>query len=108
MRNALTLLLLLFLCSSCSHNPFSSKPIFLDTEVNYGPPEFRDAYNDGCESALSAYGNSMQKTEYSLSKDPKYETSRIYNQVWKDAWSYCYMWLFVQNRNAPMTGKSLL
>jgi len=102
------LLFALLLCSSCDHSLFANKPVFLETEVTYGPQEFRDGYKDGCESALSAYGNSMQRTMYSLKKDPKYETNRVYNQVWKDSWSYCYMWLFVQMRNAPLTGKSLL
>lgn len=109
MRRSISLLLLIAIfCTSCSTNPFSSKPIFLDTELTYGPQEFRDGYKDGCESALSAYGSSMQKTQYSLQKNPKYETNRIYNQVWKDSWSYCYMWLFIQMRKDPMWGKSLL
>lgn len=107
MRKLLTILIIT-LVSGCGHNPIGPKPVFLDTELNYGPEEFREGYNDGCESALAAYGNSMQKTAYSLSKNAKYETNRVYNQVWKDAWNYCYMWLFVQNRKDSMYGKSLL
>ena len=102
------LLFVLLICSSCGNDFFTNKPLFLETELDYGPPEFRAGYKDGCESALSAYGNSMQRSMYGLKKDPQYETNRVYNQVWKDSWSYCYMWLFVQLRKAPLTGKSLL
>ena len=98
-RKSISLLLILIISSSCSSHPvFEPKPLFLQTDLEYGPVEFREGYNDGCESALSAYGNSGQKTYYSLSKNPEYEKNRVYNQVWKDAWAYCYMWLFVQSR----------
>lgn len=98
---------LLVLCAACSSHPLlEPKPPFLQTDLEYGPVEFREGYNDGCESALAAYGNSTQKTYYSLSKNPQYEKNRMYNQVWKDSWSYCYMWLFVQIRQEKETGPS--
>ena len=83
------------------HNPITEpKPLFLETKLTYGPAEYRQGYQDGCESALGAYGNSYQKTMYGLQKTAEYQNNRMYNQVWKDAWAYCYMWLFVQNRQS--------
>ena len=102
---ALSLLLIV----GCSNNPITNpKPILLDTELSYGPEEYRQGYEDGCKSALGAYGNSYQKTMHGIRKSAQYETSRMYNQVWKDAWAYCYMWLFVHQRKDPMYGDPLL
>lgn len=103
------LTLIVAFSAACTPTPFfDPKPPFLQTELDYGPEEFRLGYNHGCESALSAYGNNMQKSFYSLHKEPKYETNRMYNQAWKDAWAYCYMWLFVQGQKDPLVGRSLL
>lgn len=95
----LIVLTILFL-GGC-HNPVTNpKPLLLETELSYGPEEYRTGYNHGCESAIAAYGNSYQKTFYSLKKAPEYQNNRMYNQIWKDGWAYCYMWIFVQNRQA--------
>ncbi|PIR33132.1 MAG: hypothetical protein COV36_03250 [Alphaproteobacteria bacterium CG11_big_fil_rev_8_21_14_0_20_44_7] len=94
--NTILVAMAVVLLCGCNNPITEPKPVLLDTELDYGPPEFRQGYEDGCKSALGAYGNSYQKTAYGLRKDPRYETDRMYNQVWKDGWSYCYMWLFVQ------------
>lgn len=81
--------------SSCRNFITEPKPPAMQTELTNGPEEYRLGYKHGCESALAAYGNSMQKTFYHLQKDPRFQNSRMYNQIWKDGWNYCYMWLFV-------------
>lgn len=102
MHSFYTVLLVLsvLLLAGCKGSVFDPKPLFLSTEVDYGPPEYRQGYEDGCGSAIGAYGNSIQKTSYGLAKSAEYQNNRMYNQVWKDAWAYCYMWIFVQNRQA--------
>ena len=91
-------------------NPLTDPaPIALDTRVNYGPPEFQAGYQDGCESALSAYGNTYMKSVYSLRKRPEYQYNNMYNQVWRDAWNYCYMWYFAYNyRKDILYGENLI
>lgn len=84
--------------SGCSTMLFDPKPILLETELSYGPPPYKQGYQDGCESALGAYGNSMQRTYYGLRKTAEYQDNRMYNQVYKDAWAYCYMWLYMQRK----------
>lgn len=86
--------------SACSHNPITNpKPAFLDTEIDYGPPEYRAGYHDGCQTAMSVYGNTMMKTMYKLSYHSEYANNKMYNQIWKDSWNYCYMWVFSQKQD---------
>ena len=95
--------------ASCTNNVITDPaPAALDTTVNYGPIEFKAGYEDGCKSALSAYGNSYMKTAYSLRKRPEYQYNNMYNQIWRDAWNYCYMWYFVYNRKDILYGESIL
>lgn len=88
----------------CANNPITNpKPALLDTEVDVGPPEYRQGYHDGCASALSAYGNTMMRTmQGGIHKDPKYMNSPMYNQVWKDAWNFCYMTVFVWRKEGDI------
>jgi hypothetical protein len=100
---AVALALGILVLGSCSYNPIlDPKPIMLEDHVDYGPPEYRQGYEDGCHSALGAYGTSMMKTVYHMTKTPKYTTNKMYNQVWKDSWNYCYMWLFVYKRQGDL------
>lgn len=99
--HTILLALSVLLLAGCTGNFITKpKPLLLETEISYGPPEYRQGYQDGCESALAAYGNSYQKSFYSLQKNAGYQNNRMYNQVWKDSWAYCYMWIFVANRQA--------
>lgn len=108
MFKGLLSVMFLALLVGCSYNPITKpKPLLLKVELDSGPPEYRAGYKDGCESALAAYGNSYQKSFYRVAKDPKYQSNRMYNQVWKDSWNYCYMWLFTHQQSSPMYGKSL-
>ena len=103
------LAMLMLAVSACGSNPFTDPaPIALDTTVSYGPPEYRSGFEDGCKSALSAYGNTYMKTIYSLRKRPEYQYNNMYNQVWRDAWNYCYMWYFVYNRKDILYGDNLI
>lgn len=102
------IILLAVFLAGCSYNPITKpKPLLLETELSYGPTEYRQGYNDGCESALASYGNSYQKTFYNIKKTPQYQNNQMYNQVWKDAWNYCYMWLFSQQSQKSMYGDPL-
>ena len=96
--------IMLILLGSCANNPFTNpKPAMLENEIDYGPPEYRQGYSDGCNSALSAYGNSYMRTmQGGIHKDPRYTDLPMYNQAWKDAWNYCYMYIFVWRRQGDL------
>lgn len=88
----LSLLLALPACWNPITNP---KPPLLKTEMDVGPPEYRQGYNDGCQTGLSAYGTTYMKSVYAMKKTARYANDRMYNQAWKDAWNYCYMFMFM-------------
>lgn len=89
--------LVILLLAGCSNNPFTDpKPLMLETELDYGPAEYRAGYEDGCKSALSAYGNTYMRSIYGIQKRAQYQNNKMYNQVWKDSWNFCYMWIFAQ------------
>jgi hypothetical protein len=54
-----------------------------------GPPEYQQAWKDGCESGMSTYGNSFYKTFYSYKMDPNLRDNELYYRTWKDAFNYC-------------------
>ncbi len=86
---------LVLLLAGCFNPLTDPHPLLLETEVNTGPPEYRQGYHDGCRSAMAAYGTSYMKTVYKINKQAQYATSRMYNQAWKDSWNYCYMSIFM-------------
>ena len=106
---ACAIALLVMALSACSTlNPIiDPKPAYLEITVNYGPPEFRAGYEDGCRSALAAYGNSYMKTMHSLRKRPEYQYNNMYNQVWRDGWNYCYMSYFLYGRKDILYGENI-
>ncbi len=109
--NSVVVAVAVLLLASCGVDPINNpKPLLLDTEVDYGPPEYRQGYTDGCKSALSAYAsNSFIRTQQGgVHVDPRYTNNVMYNQIWKDAWNYCYMWYFVYNRQWNHSGQSPL
>lgn len=89
-------------------NPITEpKPAYLEVTINYGPPEFRAGYEDGCKSALSACGNTYMKTIYHLRKRAEYQYNNMYNQVWRDSWNYCYMSYFIYGRKDILYGENM-
>jgi hypothetical protein len=106
---ACVIALMVMAISGCtSLNPITEpKPAYLEVTVNYGPPEFKAGYEDGCKSSLAAYGNTYMKTIYSLRKRPEYQYNNMYNQVWRDAWNYCYMSYFLYGRKDILYGDNV-
>ena len=97
---------LIVILTGCHLNPITDpKPGYLEMTVDYGPPEFRAGYEDGCKMAMRAYGTTMMKTAYAgVHKRPEYQYNDMYNQTWRDAWNYCYMSYFMQTRNDILYG----
>ena len=98
------MVIVIMVLEGCANNPITNpKPALLETEIDYGPPEYRKGYHDGCASALSAYGNTYMRTmQGGIHKDARYTALPIYNQAWKDSWNYCYMWIFVYRREGGL------
>ena len=92
----IVLIFSVLLLTGCHNFMTDPKPFLLDTELDTGPPEYRAGYKDGCHSAMAAYGTSYMKSVYKINKEAQYATNRMYNQAWKDAWGFCYMFIFMQ------------
>jgi hypothetical protein len=66
-----------------------TKPGGFRTELDYGSPDYRQGYADGCQSGYGGYGNSFNKMFSPWKQDPNQVTNPVYYQVWKDAYTYC-------------------
>ena len=110
MKKFILCLVLAVAVSGCGNNFITNpKPLFLEKEIDFGPPEYRAGFHDGCETGLQAYQHSYAKTLYGgPQKTAAYQNNKLYNQVWRDSWNYCYMWLFVQYFDKQAGEDSLL
>jgi len=92
MRN-ITLCLIFVLLGACTNyhwNWGGGKPTSLDMKNGPdGPPIYKQAYRDGCQSGYSGYANAWNKVWYSFKQDPQLAQNPVYYQMWKDAYAYC-------------------
>jgi len=90
-------IIILALLGGCTNTTGFLKPapLNLKTKLDYGPPEMRKGYNDGCETAMNATGTSVYNTSYTQRFSAEFEDNKLYMQTWKEAFSYCYMWMSV-------------
>lgn len=65
------------------------RPAGFIMEIDYGPPDYRQGYKDGCQSGYSGYGDSFNKLFHTWHQDPDKVKDPVYYQVWKDAYSFC-------------------
>lgn len=54
-----------------------------------GPPNFRQGWEDGCETGMATESNSYYKTFYKFKQDPYQVTDPMYFETWVDAFRYC-------------------
>lgn len=92
--------------SSC-HAPSSLKPgawVF-DQMPKEAPPEFKQAWIDGCKTGLSSMTNSFYKTFYQFTQDPVLRRDPLYYKVWKDTFTFCrhYIYGTLRQGNVRMT-----
>ena len=78
--------------SGCKY--FSSKtglgrPAGFIMTIDYGPPDYRQGYSDGCQSGYSGYGDSFNRFFHTWKQDPDKVKNPVYYQIWKDAYTYC-------------------
>jgi len=64
-------------------------PMFLGTYKEDAPDIYKTGWEHGCESGLSAYGNTYYKKFYSFQHDPELMKDPTYFRVWSDAFNYC-------------------
>ncbi|MCB2081341.1 MAG: hypothetical protein H6908_02825 [Hyphomicrobiales bacterium] len=52
-------------------------------------PEFKQGWDDGCESGLHAYGNDYYRAFYKFKQDLKMVRHPLYFRAWTDGYQYC-------------------
>lgn len=80
-------------CTSMHMDPAIGKPASLSMTPPPGPPEYQQGWADGCETGIAGYGNSFTKMFYTAKKDATYVYNPVYNQVWRDAYAYCRVFM---------------
>lgn len=58
------------------------------------PPKFQKGWHDGCETAVSANSNHLQKFFYRFRQDGFMAQDPVYYSGWKTAWEYCMKYTF--------------
>ncbi|MBL0319491.1 MAG: hypothetical protein IPP74_09440 [Alphaproteobacteria bacterium] len=64
------------------------------TEGPPGPALFRQGWQDGCETGISATANNFQKMFYDFKQDSKLARDQKYYLGWKLAFDYCQRYTF--------------
>lgn len=101
-RTFLTIMILGFALTACTGKGGSldlRKPASLDLEPPEGPPEYRQGWEDGCESGMQVYSADFYKfwQVFEFRQDANLRNNRMYYQVWKDAYLYCAIYMLSTN-----------
>ena len=64
-------------------------------------PEFRQGWEDGCESGSAAGSNFFYKGLYKINKVDGYKVtqSEDYKTAWNFSWWYCYRYMYVKHKS---------
>lgn len=82
-----SLLLLLVACGG-KDGLKPPRPYFL-SKAPEGPPEYVQAWNDGCDTGQSVYTTDFYKAFYTYVQDPNLLENEVYYRTWTDAFNYC-------------------
>lgn len=97
---ALMLMMSISACTGKGGTLDLRKPVSLNLEPPQGPNEYRQGWQDGCESGMNAYSSQFYKSlkVFKLKQDPLLRNNKMYYQVWKDAFLYCANFLYTSRR----------
>ena len=67
-----------------------AKPVpFRLADTPDGPPNFKQGWEDGCETGLATESTTFYKSFYKFKQDPYQITDPLYFETWVDAYRYC-------------------
>lgn len=96
-------LFLFFIFSSCGFKelPNSAMSEFSEMRAN-ASPDFRQGWEDGCETASQTTANNFHKLMvYERKVDGfKITQSNEYKTAWNFAWWYCYRYMYVKHKSS--------
>lgn len=79
-------------------NLWRPRPIGMGDVDPNAPPDYKQGWNDGCDSGLAAYGGSTYTwTGYKFKQDYTQLDNQEYYGAWQQGWLYCrwYVWNYI-------------
>lgn len=101
MKKVVLILLLGFMVSGCTgqifspDNPLAPKPLRIGEPPKDAHPDYRQGWEDGCNTGLSTMVPGYYKSFYAFQQDAyKSQTNPVYYKAWKDSYTYCRQYAF--------------
>ena len=118
MKKQFYILLFCFTCASCLDSDFMEgiratgedinmwkpKPPGIGEADPHAPPNYKQGWNDGCETGLFVYGGDHYRyLGYKVKQDYTMINDEDYYNAWQDAYLYCrwYIWNYVKAEDIP-------
>lgn len=94
--NIVMVILVVGLTSACHSMPEVFRPgaWILDQGPKEGSAEFKQAWQDGCESGMASMSNTMYKMSYRFRQDAALRNNPVYYKTWKDTYTFCRHYLY--------------
>lgn len=102
------ILMLLLLSAVVSCGPSSKKVLFerpdhaFDEDLKEASLEFKQGWQDGCETGMSSGSNTFYKMFYESRKIDGYKaaSSSDYSAAWTNAYWYCYRYDYIKQKSS--------
>jgi len=117
-KKYLHIILICLLLSSCDKDfmegihagaePFNMwrpKPPGIGEVDPNAPPNYKQGWNDGCDTGLFVYGGDHYRyLGYKVKQDYKMINNEDYYNAWQDAYLYCrwYIWNYIRKGDIPI------
>ncbi len=102
LKRTIILILALSFLPGCDARVRTGPP-WMQTLLTEGPPGpalFKQGWQDGCETGISATSNHFQKMFYDFKQDSKLARDQKYYLGWKLAFDYCQRYIFIYQYTA--------
>lgn len=103
MNNAIYILLLISILTSCSAKP-EMMPPWRQEMANQGPEgasvNFKEGWRDGCASGSATSATQLQKLYHGFKINEKLIENDEYYNAWNKAFKYCHRYLYQYHRKS--------
>ncbi len=100
----LTFIFLIILTSfACVRLPGKAPSKHYEQDLKNASPDFKQGWEDGCETGMSGGSNSFYQTFYKANKQDgyKFTYSPDYKTAWSNAFWFCYRSDYVDQKSTP-------
>jgi hypothetical protein len=88
---------------SCGRTPGKAPSKFYQQDLKNASPDFKQGWEDGCETGMSSGSNSFNQMFYKVNKQDgyKFTYSSDYKTAWSNAFWFCYRSDYVDQKSTP-------